>query len=142
MALTKRQLLAYEDTVDIWDPPGRAGLTYKAGTKQRLDTRYAATPAISVLPCLFMSAKEDNRFRGPTGRSEQDNLDTLDQFHFEAGTDVVDQSIIRLTTVGHPMVGQYFVVMGAGRERPSRLRRTPNYKAVFAKRQTKPKEIS
>lgn len=142
MALTKRQILAYEDTVDVWDPPGRSGLSYKTGTKQRLDTKFSATPKLTAVKCLFMSAKEDNRFRGPTGRSEQDNLDTLDQFHFEAGTDVVDQSVIKLTTVGHPMVGQYFVVMGAGRERPNRARRTPNYKAVFAKRQTQPKEIT
>ena len=142
MALNKRQKRAYEDTVDVWDPPGKAGLTYKTGTKQRLDTKYAATPALTAVKCLFMSAKEDNRFREPLGRSEQANLDTLDVFHFSAGAAVSDQSVFKLTTAGHPLVGRYFVVMGAGRERPTRARRKPNYKSVFAKRTPKPKEIT
>jgi hypothetical protein len=96
----------------------------------------SGTASYTAVPCLWLSQPENNQYSHPVGRSEQDNLLTLDVFHFEVGTDLEDGDFLKLTTSGHPAVNSYFQVQGTGRERISRGNRKGNYMRVYAKRST------
>lgn len=134
MALTRRQKLSYQDTADGYRS---ANTDSKDGNRFAVD-RGMAQMHHTARACHYQSALESNQFVPPLGRSEQDNLDTLDRFYFESGTNWKDGDVIRLTTTGHPLLGAYFVVQGFGRERPGRTRRQGNFLLVFAKRTQRP----
>lgn len=127
MALTARQTALYTDTVDVYKRPE----IETSGWLSDLDV--SPTASYTAVPCLWLSQPENNQF-GVIGRSEQDNLLTLDRFHFEVGTDLEDGDFLKLTTSGHPAANAIFQVQGTGRERISRGLRQGNYMRVYAKR--------
>lgn len=134
MALTARQTALYTDTVDVFKRPTPT----PRGTANPWATDFAMSTAATYtsVPCLWLSQPESNTYSSPVGRSEQDNLLTLDRFHFEVGTDLEDGDFLKLTTSGHPAANSFFQVQGTGRERVSRGAREGNYMRVYAKRTT------
>lgn len=131
--LTTRQAAFYTDTVDVYkrpDPTARS-----TATPWLTDLTMSATATYTSVPCLWLSQPENN-MPGAFGRSEQDNLLTLDRFHFEVGTDLEDGDYLKLTTSGHPAQNSFFQVQGTGRERITRGKRKGNYMRIYAKRTT------
>lgn len=130
MALNARQIKLYVDRVSIWKPDN---VTTSGANKKALDTAYPATATYTNVACYHFSKTEVAQPTFP-GRSNQDMIFTLDEFHFDAAQDVDDQYVLKLTTSGHPELGAYYIVMGGPKSRPARTRRNVNYRIVYARR--------
>lgn len=140
MALNARQQRLYNDLVDIYVPSSLA----VDGTTRRLttDPKYPSTATYASVTCGFFSTQENPSLVQPIGRSNQDNIFTMDLFKFDAAQDINDTYVIQLKTVGHPQYGQWWIVVGGAEIRTSRGKRTGNYAKVFAKHITKPAGIT
>lgn len=54
------------------------------------------------------------------GRSQNDNFFTEDVVHMELSQDIRDKDVLKVTTVGSPIVDKYYVVVGKGEQRIGR----------------------
>ncbi len=144
MSLTKRQILHYQDTVDVWKGPGAEGIPIPLDANQTATNLIYAplgSPNQIGVPCMLQTQMEGNRYERPLGRTAFDNIFTLDRLFVEVGTDIQDQDVVRLTTQRappHPLAGSYFIVQGEGSERENRSGRFGNYKAHQLKRTNEP----
>lgn len=131
MALTRRQVLAYNDTVSVYARPTPA---LSSGTKQMADPVYSGTATSTGVKCMWQSRPEANDYVAPIGRAEQDVMFTYDRFYFDIADAPEDGDVLELTTSGHPENGRLFRVMGRGMPRATRGRRAANNAMVYAKR--------
>lgn len=144
MALTLRQRKFYTDTVDVWHGPGARGVPIPKDANEVVTNiiyNPVGSPDLTGVKCMLQTQMEGNLYERPLGRTAFDNLFTLDRNFFEAGTDIQDQDVVRITTVSvpvHPLFEQYFIVQGEGRERRNRGARRANYKMLQLKRTSPP----
>lgn len=138
MALTKRQEKFYTDTVSIWKKPGDTGTLPKDGNNVVTNLIYTASATETGVVCMLQTALEANQYRRPLGRTEMDNMWTLDKLFLEVDNDLEDQDYVQLTTEGHPLKDQWFIVQGEGRVREIRAGRKGNYLMVQLKRTNDP----
>ena len=140
MSLTLRQVRFYLDTCDIWARPGDGVAIPVDDNKQVLNMVYAdiGSPDQTGVKCMLQTALEGNRYERPLGRTAFDNIFTLDQLFFEVSVVINDQDVVKITTVGSPLEGQFLIVQGEGRARMSRGKRKGNYKVVQLKRTSAP----
>lgn len=141
MALTLRQQKFYTDTVDVWHGPGAAGVPLPTDDNDVVTNivyNPVASPDLTAVKCMLQTQAEGNLYERPLGRTAFDNIFTLDRCFFEAGTAIKDQDVVRIKTAGHPLLNEYFIVQGEGRERESRGARRGNYKVIQLKRSDAP----
>jgi len=116
MALTQRQKLAYQDTVDVYRIAAYESDSNKAVKKPK----YSSSPSISGLVCRIQTTPFRNSMDDPLGRSQLDNFETEDQIHCEASTDIRDADVVIVTTTGSPLNGLCYKVIGKGEIRYGR----------------------
>ena len=121
MSLTRRQVWAYRDTVNVY----RLSVTKTSGVINQ--PTYSATPVLTALTCRIESTQFRNTDTPPLGRTQDDNFFTEDELHCELGTDIKDTDVVKITTTGSPLLNKYFKVVGFGQTRQSFGNRTPNY---------------
>ena len=121
MALTVRQNAAYRYYVNVY----RKKRDVATG-----DMTYAAV-LTSQRVGLFSTMNFDTPAAGGIGRIKQDNMLTLDYMHTEAGLNVRGEDFVKIVSAvdntASPMIGEWFKVMGDGKEREIAGRRRGNY---------------
>lgn len=137
---TDRQIALYTDSVNIFVPN-----ILEVGADKRFAT-YAAgsvegTPSIIGQLCKYFPSSEYNQASPVVGRTLQDNMLTLDRYHFPSEVALQDGTIIELDTIGHPDRGEFFRVQGNSETWAGSETRRSLYARVFCKRVPPPKEI-
>lgn len=130
--LNQRQEIAFADTVSLYRP----SKFVKGATKKILDPSYSSTPAYTGVKCRFQSTPFATEIQA-LGRENENTLLVLDQFRFHSSQEIADNWIIKLTTPGHPQLGNYWKVQGGKKSRVS-SRRPTNEATIKAFLTTKP----
>lgn len=133
MSLSRRQRRIYTDTVSIYKPADLA----VAADKSVSDVSYPSTPTQTSVSC-HLDQQPIQGEPGLEGRSERDLIFTLDRFHFGTDVEIGDTYLLKLTTVGHPNNGKFWVVEGAGQFKTWRAGK----QIVYAKQVLAPAGVS
>lgn len=131
--LNRRQQRAYLDTVDIYLPGNSVGI---GSHGEAIHRQWSAPdePDATEVPCQRVPSQErDNPLI--TGRQQSGSEEV---FHFASDAVLQDQTLLRLTTDGHPDAGRYYVVKGEPTDVPDRGRRRANLRECFALAVAKP----
>jgi len=132
MALSRRQQRAYTDRVHLYKPT--APFTIGANNVATDPTFPAeASPTYSNVSCHWESKPEVAEPR-PGGRTNVDNMFTIDVFHFHLDQEVGEGWFIKLVTPGHPEADSFFVCQGDAQNHAWRA----NKKAIYAKKTISP----
>jgi len=116
MSLSKRQLWAYQDTVDVYRISAYEVDSNNAVKKPK----YSSSPHISGLVCRVQTTTFRNGMVNPLGRSQMDNFETEDILHCELNTDIIDGDIVIVQTPTSPGLGKAYKVIGKGEARIGR----------------------
>lgn len=138
----RRQDALYEDLADFYEPLPTAQVT---DSKRMQDTLYSAEPVATNVKGMFPSKVENAHGGSPLGRSDVDNLFTLDGFRIRAdakrddGTPLIvgDAWIVRLKTAKNPDRLGWWVTQGGSKIRASKKRRAINTQTMLMKRTLK-----
>ena len=137
---TARQQALYTDLVDVFHAE-----TLAVGVDKRLATNAAGTvdavPTYENQLCKYFPSSEYNASNMPMGRTLQDNMLTLDRFHFPLGVELRDGDVVLLKTSGAPDEGTYYRVQGNSETWQGTSVRQAKYARVFAKRIPRPVEL-
>ncbi|HKU51597.1 MAG TPA: hypothetical protein VJQ25_03950 [Nitrospira sp.] len=107
MSLNTRQTKLYTDTVDLYAPN-----TISIGTNRKTtEPGYPSTPTHSSVACYRESKKEALK-ASPIGRTDTDNIFTIDVFHFDASQAIGANWFIQVKTSGDPDENIWFKVQG------------------------------
>lgn len=132
MALSRRQQRAYTDIVDLYRP--NPAFTIGANNVAGDPTMPAEnTPTFADVACHWESKPEVAEPRAP-GRTNTDNMFTIDVFHFHIDQEVGEGWFIKLKTPDHPEEGSWFVCQGDAQNHMWRAMK----KAVHAKKTISP----
>ncbi len=113
----------FTDTVNV----------YRQRKKTVGDLAYFATPVITALPCALQATENVDKLQGAMGLKKEDNIFTLD---------IRGQDVIKITTLGHPELNEYYEVMGDPKDRPSKFSSQLGYAKAYINKITTPDFIA
>jgi len=133
MALSERQQAIYLHLVDVYIP-----LDPVLGTDNVSgDTDiYPPTPNYSNVQCYRETKLEITNTAAP-GRSLENNIFTMDMFHFDLAQEMGSEFALYFKTPGHPDFGTWFKVVG----QPTVKSILANAIEVVTKRSNKPQGV-
>lgn len=138
---TARQERLYIDVVNIYEP-----VELEVGADKRLGPYPAglveSTPSREGQLGKYYPSSEYNAASPVMGRTLQDNMLTLDRFHFPAGVELKDGTVLEIDTPDHPDQGAFFRVQGNSETWVGSSVRQSKYSRVFCKRIPPPAEIT
>lgn len=134
MALNARQQQLYIHTVDLYAP---SALTQNATTHLLDDPTYPASPTYSAVQC-YRDAKVEKNAAELVGMTLENNIFTIDEFHFDVAQAINTNWAIKFTTSGHPDEGMWFIAIGQQQVKNWRA----NKQSLLAKRTVKPKGVT
>lgn len=122
----------FTDTVNV----------YRQRKKTVGDLAYFATPVITALPCALQATENVDKLQGAMGLKKEDNIFTLDVLMCASGVDIRGQDVIKITTLGHPELNEYYEVMGDPKDRPSKFSSQLGYAKAYINKITTPDFIA
>lgn len=115
--LSPEQRTLYVWTADIYQPCALVS-TPSGGKQDGVDGTFDPTPVALAVPC-YKEAKPNFDSSEVVGRSDLDNIFTIDVFHFpinwdsgEPALDVGSGYLIQFHATGHPEDGRFFLTQG------------------------------
>ena len=136
MALSQRQLLLYQDTVNLYKPVELS--SGRMPNNENKGLRYPSTPTHTGVSCHRHTRTEmgQGRFHGRINK--EDTVSLIDSISFDAAQDIDANWVMQITTPSDPDLNAWFIVSNTPEVKNYRA----NKKRVQIKRITKPAGVA